>query len=68
VQPLAIVFPASGSSVSPSRVSVSLNWRGATGEQLLDSKLKFVNGKSMVIGADKEENSSTILCVRLDCR
>ncbi|GEM_PF-5719738 len=63
IEPHGFLSKAQGES----KILVSINWRGSAGEQLLDTKLKFENGKSMVIGTDKAEDTSTILCVKFDC-
>ena len=53
--------------VSNGKVHFTLDWQGENGEELLSTKLRVKNGKSVVLGTDNSHNMSTILCVTLDC-
>jgi len=44
-----------------------LDWRGPGGQPLLATKLNLVSGKTIFVGAEETNESSTILGLRLDC-
>lgn len=50
------------------RVQVQVDWSGPQGENLLSTKVSVVRGKNVVVGTDEDENSSTIMCIKVDCK
>ncbi len=49
------------------RVRVFVDWKDESGEEILSTTLRMVNGRSMVLGTDSSQNRSTIICVKVNC-
>ena len=47
---------------------VLVDWQNDDGQSLLTTKLHLLNGKSWVIGTDHEDDSSTIISIKVDCK
>jgi L-fucose isomerase, second N-terminal domain len=55
------------SRMKPNLVQVMVDWTGPKQEQLLSTKVKLTNGKSMVVGTENTKDVSTLICVTVDC-
>ena len=53
--------------VTGSSVAVVVDWRSASGDELLSSKLKVGNGQNVVFGTDVSDDASLILCIKVTC-
>lgn len=49
------------------KVHLTVDWQGPGDEKLLSTKLRVVNGQNMVVGTDSDSDSSTILCIKVNC-
>lgn len=50
------------------RLKLSVDWKTATGDEVISTKVRVNNGHAMVFGADGGEGGSTILCIQANCR
>ncbi len=54
-------------SVSEKRVEVLVNWLGADSSKLLSTKVRVLNGESVMLGTDSSGKHSTILSIKVSC-
>lgn len=50
------------------KVDVTINWVAPTGETMVDSRIKFPNGQSIILGTEHPKQTCTIMVVKVDCQ
>ena len=54
-------------TVKDKRVEVLVDWHGSDSSKLLSTKLKVLNGESVMLGTDSSGEHSTILSIQVSC-
>lgn len=54
--------------VSDEGARLMIDWNGAEGGNILSTQSRLTNGKNWVVGTDHENNSSTIISIKVQCR
>ncbi|MFN8391123.1 MAG: hypothetical protein U0136_12605 [Bdellovibrionota bacterium] len=47
---------------------VQIDWHVGDNEALVSSEINLVNGKSWVVGTDADDDSSTIMSIKVECK
>lgn len=79
-QRAAFVLPASESErhtvyvqpheLSSGKVKTTIEWEGPSGESLVSTRMRVVNGENVILGTDPQSGAKScrIISVRIDCR
>jgi len=53
--------------IAGKKIHCTVGWKDAAGKELLSTKLRVLNGKTVVLGTENSGDRSTIIGVKLDC-